>query len=457
MRTRSVGAARRVALLVVGAIGCATSQSDSSPKAGDRGGAVQAKLDQARTLRTSGHGEAALSALSEALRLEARGPLELPDNVKAEREAEIAAAGETVEAAIRADLAAKAPLCARRRADKLAPLLESPPLQAINQKATAEIATGGRARCAELVAQQDGRTPYLARMLADYCAKIGGAPGGAPGGPSGGDFSAPAAPEQAGGLRVSGRLEHCTDAQQKIVEGWMADVFRDSPWFAAGATNMLPLALSGGYKARLERQRVVLNAPYRDVTHSVITRGLLGPTATVETESERIFQYEAEQYDARYDLAMTVSLDFGGGPPLAVSVKRLDNKRAFQHEVSFPKANVYPQRASLPDINTWLTTSLGGKKAPMVRKLRARWVKSYCVRSTFSPEEAARCLQAGERRPAAELSLVELFGKDTPLVVEDLMRARAEGDRTDGPKEATAAKKTPDVQEVPQAGGGETI
>lgn len=453
MRTRFVGAARRVALIAVGAIGCATSQSDSSPKAGDRVGAVQSKLAQARTLRTSGHGEAALSALSEALRLEARGSLELPDNVKAEREAEIAAAGETVEAAIRSDLAAKAPLSARRRADKLAPLLESPPLQPINQKATTEIAAGGRARCAELVAQQDGRTPYLARMLADYCTKIGGAPGGS----SGGDFSAPAAPEQARGLRVSGRLEHCTDAQQKIVEGWMADVFRDSPWFAAEATNMLPLALSGGYKARLERQRVVLNAPYRDVTHSVITRGLMGPTATVETESERIFQYEAEQYDARYDLAMTVTLDLGGAPPLAVAVKRLDNRRAFQHEVSFPKANVYPQHANLPDINTWLTTSLGGKKAPMVRKLRARWVKAYCVRSTFSPEEAARCLQAGERRPAAELSLAEVFGKDTPLVVEDLMRARAEGDRTDGPKEATAAKKTPDVQEVPQAGGGETI
>jgi len=417
-------------------------------------GAIHAKLDQARTLRTSGHGEAALSALSEALRLEARGQLELPDDLKALRDAEIAAAGETVEAAIRSDLAAKAPLSARRRADRLAPLLESPLLQPISQKATTEIAAGGRARCAELAAQQDGRTPYLARMLADYCAKVSGSSSGS----SGGDFSAEAAPEQGRGLRVSGRLEHCTNAQQKIVEGWVADVFRDSPWFAADATNMLPLALSGGYNARLERQRVVLNAPYRAVTRSVITQGLIGPTATVESESERVFQYEAEQYDARYDLAMTVTLDLGGGPPLAVAVKRLDNKRAFQHEVSFPQANVYPQRANIPDVNTWLTTSLGGKKAPMVRKLRARWVKSYCVRSTFSPEEAARCLQAGERKPAAELSLGGLFGKDTPLVVDDLMRARAGEERTDGPKEAAGAtKKAPDVQEVPQAGGGETI
>ena len=409
-------------------------------------GAVRAKLDQARALRTSGHGEAALSALGEALRLEARGSTELPDDVRALRDAEIAAAGEVVEGAIRSDLAAGAPLSARRRVERLAPLLESPRLQPINQKAATEIAAGGRARCAELAAQQNGRTPYLARMLTDYCARIGG------------DFPATAAaPEQGGGLRVSGRLEHCTDAQQKIVEGWVADVFRDSPWFAADAANLLPLTLSGGYNARLERQRVVLNAPYRAVTRSVITQGLIGPTATVETESERVFQYEAEQYDARYDLAMTVTLDLGDGPPLAVAVKRLDNKRAFQHEVSFPQANVYPQRANLPDINAWLTASLGGKKAPMVRKLRARWVKSYCLRSAFSPEEAARCLQAGERKPAAELALGGVFGKDTPLVVEELMRARAEGERTDLPKEAGPAKKTPDVQEVPQAGGGETI
>jgi hypothetical protein len=416
-------------------------------------GAVHAKLDQARTLRTSGHGEAALSALSEALRMEARGSLQLPDDLKTDRDAEIAAAGETVEAAIHLDLGAKAPLSARRHADRLAPLLESALLQPIKQKAMTEIAASGRARCAELAGQQDVRTPYLARMLADYCAKVAGPSNGA----SGGDISVPAAPEQGRGLRVSGHLEHCTEAQQKIVEEWVADVFRYSPWFAADATNMLPLALSGGYNARLERQRVVLNAPYRAVTRSVITEGLIGPTATVESESERVFQYEAEQYDARYDLAMTVTLDLGGGPALAVAVKRLDKKRAFQHEVSFPQANVYPQRANLPDINTWLTTSLGGKTAPMVRKLRARWVKSYCVRSTFSPEEAARCLQAGERKAAAESSLRALFGKDTPLVVEDLMRARTEGDRTDAPKEAAAVKKAPDVQEVPQAGGGETI
>ncbi len=174
MMTKSVAAARRVALLAVGALGCATSQGDGPPRAGDRVAAVQAKLDQARTLRASGHGEAALSALSEALRLEARGSLELPDDLKVERDAEIAAAGETVEAAIRSDLAAKAPLSARRRADRLAPLLESPLLQPISQKATAEIAAGGRARCAELTAEQDVRTPYLARMLADYCARITG-------------------------------------------------------------------------------------------------------------------------------------------------------------------------------------------------------------------------------------------------------------------------------------------
>ncbi len=445
MRSLRAGTA---ALIVWGAIGCATSHGDGSLGGGsDEPGRVHAKLEEARTLRTSGHGEAALSALSEALRLATRESLPLTEELKALRDAEIAGAAETVEAAVQADLAANAPLAARRRADKLAPLLEHPLLQPIAERAKAEIAAAGLARCQAIAAQQEGRTPYLGRMLAGYCAEVGGS------------FSATAGPEQGRGLRVSGHLAHCTDAQQKIVEGWLADVFRDSPWFAADAPDLLPLALSGGYDARLERRRVELSAPYRAVTRSVVTEGMfgLGPTATVESESERVFQYEAEQYDARYDLDASVTLDLGTGPPLVVAVKRVDKRRAFEHEVSFPQANVYPQRANLPDVNAWLTGFLGGKKAPMLQKLRTRWVKAYCTQASFSPEEAARCLAAGEKKPAAEKALSGVFGKDAALVVEELTSARAANERTNQPKGAGTVKKAPDVEEVPRAGGGETI
>lgn len=410
-----------------------------------RQAAFRAKLEKARAVRASGHGDAALSMLDEALRMESRWSLSLGPDLKALRDAEVTGAEETVETAVHAKLSAGAPLAAQERAAAFAPLLGELPLRPIAEKAQAEIAVAGKARC-DALARQHAQTPYLARLLVDYCARVGGT------------FTAPAPAGQSRGLRVSGRLVNATEAQHRILEAWLADVFRGSPWYAADAPNLSRMDLIGRYDARLERRQVTLRAPYRTVTRSVVTEGLLGPTATVETESEHIFEYEAEQYDARYGLDATLTLDLGAGPPLVIDVKQVENKRAFEHGVRFPQANVYPQRANLPDVNTWLTTFLGTKRTPMLRKLRARWVKSYCGGRRFTPEEAARCLQAGQRLPAAEDALATVFGEDTQAVVETVTRPRADERR---PEQAsgskTAAPAKPDIEEVPRTGMGESI
>jgi hypothetical protein len=428
-------------------------QALEQKRATARAGALRAKLERARDLRTSGHGEAALSVLNEALRLETKWSLTPEGDVRALRDGEVAGARETALAAVRAELGAGAPLAADGRAKGLAPLLDQAALRPIGEAMAAEIAAAGKTRCAELAAQQKGETPHVARLVADYCARIGGT------------FTAPVPPEQTRGLRVSGRLKNATEAEHQIVEAWLADVFRASPWFAADAENLSTLQLGGAYNARLERRRVVLNVPYRMVTHSTITReGMLGlgPTATVETESERVFEYEAEQYDARYGLDATLTLDLGAGPPLVVTINHVENKRAYEHGTTFAPANVYPQHARLPDINTWLTTFLGTKRTPMMRKLRARWVSAYCAGKRFSPEEAARCLTAGQRLPAAEKALATVFGGDTQAVVENLTRPRAderkpgEDEKTPGEKPTAPAPK-PDIEEVPRSGAGESI
>ena len=437
--------ARRLVLLMVAGAGCATSQA-AGPATHEA--SLRAKLEQARALRTSGHGVAALSVLDEELKMESRWGLAPDGDLRALRDAEIASAGETVDAEIAADLNGGAPLAAQKRAAKLAPLIQQPPLQPVSERMRARIAEAGKSRCGELTGRQTGESPYLARLLVDYCARVGSS------------FTAPPPPDQSGGLRVSGRIEHATDAQHKIIEAWLADVFRASPWYAAEAAALSPVQLAGAYDARLERRRVTVTVPYRTVIHSTVTRGLLGPTADVDTETERVFEYEAERYDARYGLNATLSLDVGSGPPLIVNVKHADARRAFEHDVRFPEANVYPQRANLPDVNSWLTTFLASKRTPMLRKLRARWVKSFCGQARFSPEEAARCLQAGERVPAAEQALAPVFGGDVAAVVEEVMRPRAderkpEQDHAAGAK--PAARKTPEVEEVPQSDAGESI
>jgi hypothetical protein len=417
-----------------------------------REAALRAKLERARAVRTTGHGEAALSMLDEELRLESRWSINPDGELRVLRDAELAAARETVESAIRADLAAGAPLAADKRAKGFAPLLEPPLLHPISEAVATEIAAAGKTRCTELAARQDGNTPHLARLVADYCARIGG------------DYKAPVPPEQTRGFRISGRLTNATEAQHQIVEAWVADVFRASPWFAADAENLSTLQLGGAYNARLERRRVVLNAPYRTVTRSVVTEGIvgLGPTATVETESERVFQYEVEQYDARYGLDATLTLELGAGTPLIITINKVETRRAYQHETTFAPANVYPQRANLPDINSWLTTFLGTKRTAMLRKLRTRWAAAYCGGKRFSSEEAARCLQAGQRLPAAEKALAAVFGGDGEAVVENFTRARSDERRpgeekpAPGEKPATPPAK-PEIEEVPRPGAGDSI
>ena|SRR6185312_4718308 len=72
--------------------------------------------------------------------------------------------------------------------------------------------------------------------------------------------------------------------------------------------------------------------------------------------------------------------------------------------------------------------------------------------------EAARCLQAGQRLPAAEKALATVFGEDTQAVVENVTRPRADERRPEeapGSKAAPPAK--PEIEEVPRTGRGESI
>ncbi len=316
--------------------------------------------------------------------------------------------------------------------------MQQPPLNPVRDRLRARLAEAGQVRCRELTGRQKGDTPYLARLLVDYCARVGGT------------FTAPAPPEQTRGLRVSGRIAHATEAQRKIVETWLAEVFRASPWYASDGADLSPVTLDGSYDARLERRWVAVTVPYRTVIHSTVTRGLLGPTADVDTETDRTFEYEAERYDARYGFDGTLTFEGAPGPQLVVTVKHGESKRAFEHDVRFPPANVYPQKANLPDVNSWLTTFLGTKRTPMLRKLRARWVTAFCGRTTYSPDEAARCLQAGQRVPQAEQALRAVFGGDTQAVVETLTQPRSDERQQRG-------AKAPDVEEVRPSGAGESI
>jgi hypothetical protein len=401
---------------------------------------VRDKLENAATIRQSGHLEAGLASLREALRLEARWSLTPSPPLAALRDGEIAATDTLIATTVRQLLGANAPLTARRRAEKIIPLLDDPRLAPTGQRIQVQIARVGRARCAELSAKTRDQEPHLEALIAAYCGQFGGTTASKP------------VPEQRRGLRVAGKLEHASVEQQQIFDDWMADVFRETPWFASESPAMMPAQVTGEYSGALERRRVTLNAPYRDVETSTIDLPLR-PTATVRTEVDRVFQYDADEYHASYDLDVSLTLELAEGAPLVARIKRADAKQAYDHAVSFPRANVHPRQARLPTMNDWLRATLNSKTVSMVRKLRDQWSKAFCAQSTFSPDDAARCLQGAERRPAALAALRTIFGQDADALFVD---AAPSGGKAKAGDDKAKPKAKPEI-ETPSDINGEMI
>ena len=218
---------------------------------------------------------------------------------------------------------------------------------------------------------------------------------------------------------------------------------------------MMPLALSGRYDATLERKRITVTAPYKVRERSTVNRGPLYRPYTIDTESERAFPYEVEQYDARYHLDATLNLQLlEAGAPLVVRVDWKEKRKAYQHDVTFPPAGVHPRRANLPTVNTWLSARLARKQVALVKKLEGRWTKAFCAGPRFGPEDGARCVYGGgERVNAAVSAVATVFGKDTQAMLEQMVRGRAppapdEAKPKDKPGEETPEPAEPEVEDV---------
>src|SRR4051812_959644 len=124
---------------------------------GARAELIRAKLEQGRAMRAAGHGAAGLTTLVEALSLEARWRPNLPPDVANLLAQEVAGAGEVIAAAMQPALAARAPLAARAHVAQVLTLLATAPrLAPIRDRANAEIAAAGKAKCAELAAAEPG-------------------------------------------------------------------------------------------------------------------------------------------------------------------------------------------------------------------------------------------------------------------------------------------------------------
>jgi hypothetical protein len=412
---------------------------------------IRQRITGARAMRLAGRRETALSMLDQGLRLQARWSARPSADVLALQDEEIAAADGLLAEVMRPRLDGQQPLGALKRLDDLLPRPVHPRLDPARRRAEAAINAAGRARCTELRARYAAAAPHVARLLASYCGAFGIVE------------RDPPLPEQRRGLRISGRLENVPDAQNRAIETWIAEGFRASPWYAADATELAGAELAGAYDARLERHWVTRVAPYR-VHERATVRDPAMPWARthIDTNVERPYQYEAEQYDAHYELQATIKLDMAEGPPMLLRLAGSQDRRAFQHNETFEPAGVHPQRADLPSVGAWLDSYLSQRRRSIVRKLRTRWAKSFCATPRFTLDEAARCALGGEWPATLPPILRSALGPETDLMLDNLLLRPSNDPEADAVKPAgprkTDDKKTetpPPFEETPAPSHGD--
>lgn len=399
--------------------------------------AFRDRLAKARESQATGHSAVALAFLAEALKLERKWkPLALSPETSALRSAALGDAEPMLQAAIAPDLADHRLLRAAVELERLQAAFSEPALAPAMKAARARLHAEGQTRCADLT--RAATTPYLLGLVARYCARLDVV------------VQAPVPPDARRGLRISGEVEHTTEANHTAAHRWLAHVFRESPWYAADAAELFDVKLSGSFDPKISQDVVTLSAPYRTTVRSEIDQGPLRPALRVVSEEDRVFTYEAQQYTAHYEVDVDARFELVSTlDPVRVSFEAEDDRRAYTHKVSFPPAGVYPQNATLPTAGDWLIERLKQERKAASEKLVSFWSRAFCRAKAPSPEEAARCARGLPRTPGVAKALGPIFGADT-LAFIDLL---AEPPR---PRKGGALPETVDTN-VPRTGDGSSI
>lgn len=415
--------------------------------------AIEADLQRAEELRDGGQGQAAVVLVGRTLLRAEAWEVSLPPETERRLAVAVEASDRHVREQVTRLVAEKSPLSARAQLDRFRPILAARALRPTMAAADQAIREGGRVRCAELAGEVTaGESPYWHWALGRYCAALG-AP--QPGGALPGLFK---------GLRVTIRTKDSEAAERPILEEWLAELFKQSVWYADDASELLGVRVENDFDASLEKRPATLHASYRKrATRTLVDESqILAPTREYTVESEEDFVYSATLYVATYRLDAVVTVDLGGGQdPFVAHLKGGDSKRAYDHDVTFPPANIYPKRPHLLSAADWLKKYLEHEVKPLSRRLSERWIRVNCGVAGRTLEGASRCLFAGQPSTQAEGVIQKKLGKDGTPALALFAKSAAVRDgasQTGEPSDDEPSKSpAPKIETVPAAPRANTI
>ena len=148
--------------------------------------------------------------------------------------------------------------------------------------------------------------------------------------------------------------------------------------------------------------------PHTETRYRTATRWV-----TRHRPQARVYRLQAQKVVGRYQANLALSLDLGGGAPLALQVRDAQQLDGLLHDVEFAPADIKPSRPNLPTGQAWFATHGVELRDALGAALDVRWQQRYCAAAQFTVEEAARCAHARKSLPeAAQAPLLADFGED---------------------------------------------
>ncbi len=428
-------------------------------------------LERAAKARADGEWRTAARTLGMASELVTRGA-----EPKTLVEQERSQLGPAIAAWLREPLALGQPLEAESRVGSVAADLERVGLAEVARAASLETNAVGARRCA--VVSPLAKTPWLATMMARYCAHF------AASGPT-----LPPMPERRSRLTVRLEMVRGRPELSSTLATALDERFRNSVWWAANATDGLPVQVTGAvesqrtetplktfvtwsetesysvnetqtesyqesYLATESRPYQVAYTTTESYTYScgsgtryqtcTGTRSVTRYRTDYRTETvtktrpatrqvtrtvyktrpvTRRFDFAATQVTARHAATLSIALALPGtAQPLVVDVKDETTADDLDHDVMHPPAKLAPHRAQVLTEAGFETRVVEAAARRVSESLERAWVTSFCT-TVDPPEAAARCIASSSAPAEAWLPLARFTGER----VEDLRLLLAVG------------------------------
>ncbi len=392
---------------------------------------TQSEVVRIQGFRSGRHGEAALVETDRLLKqIHGWGGADgLSPAAHSALDAELAAIPAVVAGLIDGDLAAGHPLAAEKALARIAPLVGHPELSRARQDAADKTRATGQTTCTRLQQSPVSDSPHWALTVGRYCEHFGAAAN-----------PIPAAQLPVTAFEITGTVKGMNADQVAALRGRITEWVRASLWNdpLRGPTGRG--TIEGAVESSFRRQTVSLHTEYEDTitvttpsfgiaprpVDTVGNKRTLPRVGTVGNEPtfgaasatmNRTFTYDAEELRGHYGMNVTVRLDIGTPTPVTLRLKKVEDEKGYEHDVTFEPAGISPQRDRVPSADEWIRSKLDGFATRVTWALNRQFVRTLCDRAQYSVEEAARCLVAGLKPTAALSTLTAALGENAESVM----------------------------------------